>query len=565
MKATKSEHYPFRYFRFRELKTNMKENRIEYREWPGLIQNWNRGRRTNIVHECTVKKIELGIGIIREFNDLQARLRSSVYTRASVVCSLVASPVSSQCFPAPGSMALAACLLYSLLLAQSRPRTAQQAPGVVHFGRRHMEKDDFRYSTLPSYRLRTVQPGLIPWLVEAISAYRSFAIWAPIVATAVLTDGVRFPAGSLPHGEIVPNDAVGRRVFSGVSSFSLPCIPVLLHSRLASPLFALETSVLGAAQNVSTAGALAVFNTKPGPHRPHETAGAVVVQWLDYSPPTKANLVRFLPGSLPDSCAWESCRTMALFSGICRFLRSCISALLHTQLTPPCSALKTTDVVSVPATVYSRIQSRNISQIFRELQKYVGTPIANQRLVTYSPVGSSANSDHFAALSRNLGVRTNQTQGQLPEPLATNHRTGMPTSKEPPRLFRFCARVYSVVPAVRCTTVRPKIWTNTLMTNTGQLEGFLRENPEVLSPPAIRQQHLRLILHFNASKKSQYQHCGYEVIRTHGAAAVTTELNNPHPFAQRRWTLPTRPTRFVLLHINFLIWRRLRSLKAILT
>ncbi|KAJ8870034.1 hypothetical protein PR048_029045 [Dryococelus australis] len=62
--------------------------------------------------------------------------------------------------------------------------------------------------------------------------------------------------GSVPGGVatgfsqvwIVPDDAAGRRVFSGISRFPRRCIPALLHTRLASPSSALETSLLRAAQ-----------------------------------------------------------------------------------------------------------------------------------------------------------------------------------------------------------------------------------------------------------------------------------------------------------------------------
>ncbi|KAJ8897418.1 hypothetical protein PR048_002764 [Dryococelus australis] len=45
---------------------------------------------------------------------------------------------------------------------------------------------------------------------------------------------------------IVPNDAAGRRVFSGISCFPLPCIPALLNTHLTLPLSAFKTSMLGA-------------------------------------------------------------------------------------------------------------------------------------------------------------------------------------------------------------------------------------------------------------------------------------------------------------------------------
>ncbi|KAJ8867515.1 hypothetical protein PR048_031317 [Dryococelus australis] len=52
--------------------------------------------------------------------------------------------------------------------------------------------------------------------------------------------------------------------------------------------------------------------------------GAAVAKRLACSPPTKANRVQSLAGSLPDFCMWESCRTMPLFGGFSR----CSDAIL---------------------------------------------------------------------------------------------------------------------------------------------------------------------------------------------------------------------------------------------
>ncbi|KAJ8893000.1 hypothetical protein PR048_005581 [Dryococelus australis] len=49
-----------------------------------------------------------------------------------------------------------------------------------------------------------------------------------------------------------------------------------------------------------------------------KTIGAAVVKWLDYSPPTLANRVRFLAGSLREFRVWESCQIMPLFGGFSR-------------------------------------------------------------------------------------------------------------------------------------------------------------------------------------------------------------------------------------------------------
>ncbi|KAJ8868791.1 hypothetical protein PR048_030331 [Dryococelus australis] len=50
------------------------------------------------------------------------------------------------------------------------------------------------------------------------------------------------------HVGNVPNDTGGRRVFQGISLSSRPCIPALLHTNLASPSSALETSMLRTTQ-----------------------------------------------------------------------------------------------------------------------------------------------------------------------------------------------------------------------------------------------------------------------------------------------------------------------------
>ncbi|KAJ8872300.1 hypothetical protein PR048_025904 [Dryococelus australis] len=60
-------------------------------------------------------------------------------------------------------------------------------------------------------------------------------------------------------------------------------------------------------------------------------------QWSDYSPPTKANRVRFTRWNR----AADDAATLRLFSGIFSFPRSCIPALLRTQLTSLSLALQT--------------------------------------------------------------------------------------------------------------------------------------------------------------------------------------------------------------------------------
>ncbi|KAJ8869521.1 hypothetical protein PR048_028512 [Dryococelus australis] len=70
---------------------------------------------------------------------------------------------------------------------------------------------------------------------------------------------VRFPAGSPQHfrmWQLCPDDAAGRRVFSGISGFPLPCIAALLHTHLGSLSLAFKTLILRTSPNLFTHTAL---------------------------------------------------------------------------------------------------------------------------------------------------------------------------------------------------------------------------------------------------------------------------------------------------------------------
>ncbi|KAJ8882625.1 hypothetical protein PR048_014437 [Dryococelus australis] len=90
-------------------------------------------------------------------------------------------------------------------------------------------------------------------LAEGGGRVRLF-VWAPVVVR-LLASHLREP-GSIPgglgpgfsHVGIVPDDAAGRRAFSGISRFPHPCIPRQLLTHLASPASALKTSLFRAAQ-----------------------------------------------------------------------------------------------------------------------------------------------------------------------------------------------------------------------------------------------------------------------------------------------------------------------------
>ncbi|KAJ8865622.1 hypothetical protein PR048_033142 [Dryococelus australis] len=211
--------------------------------------------------------------------------------------------------------------------------------------------------------------------------------------------------GSIPgwvtgfsHVGIVLDDAVGRRVFCGISPF-----PPLFHSgaapySLQSPSSALKTSLLRAAQispsflfafhqlryliySILLSETREVGNSRGRMrhiercrtfkcHRVAELSflgnrvlnvlkwllasffsklfmllGTAVVQWLGHSPPTAAIRARSPTGSPPDFRTWESCWTTPLaggvFSGYSRFPHPCIPVSLHLRVS--CHAMSGDD------------------------------------------------------------------------------------------------------------------------------------------------------------------------------------------------------------------------------
>ncbi|KAJ8875116.1 hypothetical protein PR048_023009 [Dryococelus australis] len=124
------------------------------------------------------------------------------------------------------------------------------------------------------------------------------------------------PGGVVPgfsHMVLVPEYAAGRRVFSGISHFTHPFIPALLHSHLASPSSALKTSVKSH-RNLSTP--FYSSQNKPG---------------VNYAK------LRIFPS------IWEStgrCRWSAGFLGDLQFPPLSVLALLHAHLALPSLALK---------------------------------------------------------------------------------------------------------------------------------------------------------------------------------------------------------------------------------
>ncbi|KAJ8897435.1 hypothetical protein PR048_002781 [Dryococelus australis] len=118
------------------------------------------------------------------------------------------------------------------------------------------------------------------------------------------------------YAGIVPDDSVGQWVFSGISRFPRPFTSVLLHTHLNHPF---------GSQDVD-----------------REPCGGVVVRLL-------ASHIDE-PGSIPDGVSPEFLHVEIMpgdvagprvFSGISRFPRPLIRALLHTHLASPSSAVNT--------------------------------------------------------------------------------------------------------------------------------------------------------------------------------------------------------------------------------
>ncbi|KAJ8869005.1 hypothetical protein PR048_030551, partial [Dryococelus australis] len=114
-------------------------------------------------------------------------------------------------------------------------------------------------------------------------------------------------------------------IFSGISRLLHPCVPALLHTRLASLPSALDVK--------SNPNMLTPLSPEPltealsdiGYDTTHRSSpctcsssGATVDERLDSSPPTKANRVQSPAGSLPDFSKWGSCLTMPLVGGFSR-------------------------------------------------------------------------------------------------------------------------------------------------------------------------------------------------------------------------------------------------------
>ncbi|KAJ8868071.1 hypothetical protein PR048_031880 [Dryococelus australis] len=91
--------------------------------------------------------------------------------------------------------------------------------------------------------LHSPVPSTLPFIVAA-SVAEQFDCSPPTKAKWVQARGLVTPGFS--QVGIVPCDTAGRRVFSGISRFTRPCISALLHSHLISPPPVFKTSLRAA-------------------------------------------------------------------------------------------------------------------------------------------------------------------------------------------------------------------------------------------------------------------------------------------------------------------------------
>ncbi|KAJ8868536.1 hypothetical protein PR048_030064 [Dryococelus australis] len=124
------------------------------------------------------------------------------------------------------------------------------------------------------------------------------------------------PPPDFSHMGIVPDDAAGRRVFSGIFRFPRTCIQALLHAHLASLSAALKTSLR----------ALRFYFREDRYFVKHNNFRIIISilhtgpRWLAVSPlASHQGDPGSFPGRVtPDFRMWESGRTMPLVGGFSR-------------------------------------------------------------------------------------------------------------------------------------------------------------------------------------------------------------------------------------------------------
>ncbi|KAJ8880663.1 hypothetical protein PR048_017133 [Dryococelus australis] len=144
-----------------------------------------------------------------------------------------------------------------------------------YFEKKHLRHDESRHTYHTTVSNRNIQASpfivLIPWF--ELYKITFFHRGRGDIVVRPLASHLGEP-GLIPGFSHV-NDNAGRRVFLGISRFPRPFIPVLIHTHLTSPTWALQTSLLRAPRPASA-----------------------LAEQLACSPPTKAIQVQFPAGPL---------------------------------------------------------------------------------------------------------------------------------------------------------------------------------------------------------------------------------------------------------------------------
>ncbi|KAJ8892558.1 hypothetical protein PR048_005139 [Dryococelus australis] len=150
-----------------------------------------------------------------------------------------------------------ACVLIAHLpQAHTDCRGTRQSPWHLNEGRSGIEEDLLELRRFTRFDFEE-QPSLLSPFdsFQIITSDVPILLCAPVLLSGrVLNHKERrhtkteYRPPKFSHVGIVPDNAAGQWVFSGISHFSHPCIPALIRTHLASPSSALKPSILRAAQ-----------------------------------------------------------------------------------------------------------------------------------------------------------------------------------------------------------------------------------------------------------------------------------------------------------------------------
>ncbi|KAJ8883604.1 hypothetical protein PR048_015448 [Dryococelus australis] len=277
-------------------------------------------------------------------------------------------------------------------------------------------------------------------------------------------------SGSIPgfsHVGIVSDFPAGRRVFSGISYFTLPCIPVLLHTYLTLPSLTLKNSICDGTTLTNPAGWQTWCGKENLEFDQLSPSLVLVPTWRAIIPRREQNFEPSSAGmfvigrvsltrrsslgaqATPERLPREFVEinhgqgTLHIVSNYPTPLPTLPSSntLVHAcgpQQRPHCTHHPSAPTWTRPAWIspvpYGGPETSRNCRLYGELQRvrqqHAAVPFANQRLVTYSSLGSTVDREPFAAMQSPI-----RQHRPFLEPRAANQRMGKVTSKEFQRRF----------------------------------------------------------------------------------------------------------------------------------